>query len=349
MKTRQELLSFFFNGHLPRLWCPPLTHYTSAGELDTDRITAHWKWMKPHVNAFLVPGTTGDGWELSDNETDQLLEFAINLAKKIDVFLLYGVMKPTVEEMKKSIEKFQQKLLVKTGQTDILVAMKESRIYGITVCPPSGAYLLQHEIGQALNEVLNFGLPTAIYQLPQITENEICTDLFLKLAEENPNFLLLKDTSGEDKIALEADGSHGVFLVRGAEGDYAKWLKESGGPYDGFLLSSCNCFSLYLQKMIQMLEVGESDLANEMSTKLTTIFYNVFQLVKDLPYGNPFTNTNKAIDFYMAFGWEAGQKRPPRLHAGELLPTTVLEKTGELLKARSLLPKNGYMNLLNLF
>jgi dihydrodipicolinate synthase/N-acetylneuraminate lyase len=348
MKTRQELLSFFFDGKLPRLLCPPLTHYTSTGELDSDRMTAHWKWMKQHVNGFLVPGTTGDGWELSPAETSQLLDFSITLAKEIDVFLLFGVMKSTGDEMVSSIKEFQHMLQLKTGQSDILQAMKESKIYGITVCPPKGSYLSQQEIGQALSEVLEFGLPTTIYQLPQITENEISSDLFLQLAGDYANFIMVKDTSGKDKIALEAS-SHGIYLVRGAEGNYVNWLKESGGPYDGFLLSSANCFSLYLKKMIEMLEVGESALAGDMSNKLTMIFNDVFQLVKDLPYGNPFTNTNKAIDFFLAYGQEADKMGLPRLHSGNQLPMNIMVKTRDILKARSLLPKNGYMNILNLF
>ena len=349
MKTRHELLSFFFEGQLPRLWCPPLTHYTKNGEIDTDRMTAHWKWMRPHVKGFLVPGTTGDGWELSEDETDRLLDFTISLAKEIDVFLLFGVLNSTGAEMVVSIGKMLQKLKQKTGNSDALQAMKESRIYGITVCPPTGSYLTQREIGETLENVLDFEIPTAIYQLPQITGNEISTDLFLRLAADYSNFILLKDTSGEDKIALEANVGHGVFLVRGAEGDYAKWLKESGGPYDGLLLSSANCFSLHLQKMVQMLEVGESGLADEMSAKLTVIFGDVFQLASDLPYGNPFTNANKAIDFYLAYGQEAYKMDPPQLHAGAALPSAILQATEEILKARSLFPKNGYMNLLSLF
>lgn len=349
MKTRHELISYFFGGKMPRLWCPPLTHYTQDGELDTERIKAHWKWMRPHVPGFLVPGSTGDGWEMSEAEIDKLFEFVLRLAPQIDAFVLFGVLKTEGEAMVNTIKAMIEKLQRYTGESDVLSAMKASRVYGITVCPPKGAFLTQEEIGAVLKEVLAFDIPTAIYQLPQVTENEISTDLFLSLAEEFSNFILLKDTSGEDRIALEAEPGHGVFLVRGAEGRYAEWLKESGGPYDGLLLSTCNCFALHLDKMIQMLELDQSDLAQEMSDKLTAIANAAFGLVAGLSDGNPFANANKAIDHFMAFGEDALQQPPPRLHAGSTIPNEVLTKTMEILRERSLLRKSGYMNQLRLF
>ena len=64
-------------------------------------------------------------------------------------------------------------------------------------------------------------------------------ELVAGLAERFPNLLLFKDSSGTDEVALSGRMPAGVTLLRGAEGDYAQWSKAHGGPYDGFLLSSC--------------------------------------------------------------------------------------------------------------
>ncbi|MBS3808941.1 MAG: hypothetical protein KGY38_02150, partial [Desulfobacterales bacterium] len=72
---RKALMGKFFPEGVPRLWCPLLTHYTKGGALDKKRIAAHIKHIRPWVPAFLVPGSTGDGWEMDSAETDSLLDF----------------------------------------------------------------------------------------------------------------------------------------------------------------------------------------------------------------------------------------------------------------------------------
>ena len=66
--SRREWLSRLFpEGTVPQLWCPPLTHYLSSGEIDSARIAAHLRFISPWVKGLLVPGSTGDGWELTLN------------------------------------------------------------------------------------------------------------------------------------------------------------------------------------------------------------------------------------------------------------------------------------------
>ena len=62
--VRAELVARLFPEGVPTLWCPPLTHYLPDGGLDRARVKAHLEFMSPWVKGLLVPGTTGDGWEL---------------------------------------------------------------------------------------------------------------------------------------------------------------------------------------------------------------------------------------------------------------------------------------------
>ena len=62
-ETRRELMSRPFPEGIPRLWCPLLTHYDDAVRINFDRMSAHLGHIGRWVKGYLVPGTTGDGWE----------------------------------------------------------------------------------------------------------------------------------------------------------------------------------------------------------------------------------------------------------------------------------------------
>ena len=341
---RQGILWEVMGGPVPRLWCPPLTHYRTNGELDKDRMMAHWDFMIPHVNAFLIPGSTSDGWEMTDDWVSSLLNFALELAERFDARLLIGALKTTASETCEMISNTVALLKKKTGVQDTMQALKQSRVCGFTVCPPQGTDLTHDEIQEALESVLNLGLPTAFYQLPQITGNEMSPMQVSDLAEHYPNLILLKDSSGNDTVALEDKGKTGIWYMRGAEGDYAKWLKESGGPYDGLLVSTANCFAEQLKQLVKLLEEGKNSEAFDLSNHLTGVLSNVFEVVSGLPEGNPFTNATKAIDHFMGYGQKAEKFSPPRLHAGIHLPERIIQEVGRRLNKAGLIPKKGYLD-----
>ena len=340
---RTALMTRLIGPEIPRLWCPPLTHYHADRRFDVERMRVHWRTMAPHVGGFLTPGSTGDGWEMTDAEIAALLEIAIDLAIQLDTRILVGVLRTEVDAMVEVIARTMARLRRRAGTEDALEALVRSHVGAFTICPPAGSTLTQTEIGAGLRRVLDMGLPTALYQLPQVTENEIGPPLFAELAASYPNLLFLKDTSGEDHVPQVDCGDSGVFLVRGAEGDYAAWLRESGGPYEGLLLSTANCFAPELAGMIRDLEDGDSAAADATSARLTEVVTAVFDLVEGLPNGNAFANANKAMDHWMAHGPAAVTAAPPRLYAGSRLPEAVIVAAGESLDAHGLLPAQGYL------
>ena len=329
---------------VPRLWCPPLTHYKKNGQLDKDRMTAHWAFMLPHVNAFLLPGSTSDGWEMTDDELLLLLDFALEFAERFDIRFLIGALKTTASDTCEMLSNTVKLLKEKTGTQDTTEALKQSSVCGFTVCPPHGTGLAQDEIQAALKSVLDLGLPTALYQLPQITGNEMSPGVVFELAEHYSNLIFLKDSSGNDTVALEDKGKSGIWFMRGAEGEYAKWLKESGGPYDGLLVSTANCFAKQLIHLLTLLEKGKIEKAVALSNHLTDVLSNIFNIVGSLSEGNPFTNANKAIDHFMGYGQEAERISPPMLHAGIPLPAKVIHDVGSILNMAGLIPRKGYLD-----
>jgi dihydrodipicolinate synthase/N-acetylneuraminate lyase len=244
--------------------------------------------------------------------------------------VLVGVLKTSVEEMLACID----------AMNDIL---EHPAVAGITVCPPKGKELSQQVIHDGLATVLKKGRPTALYQLPQVTQNEMSAETIFALAAEFSNFMLFKDTSGEDRVAKSGLDFGGVFLVRGAEqGGYAPWPRTAGGPYDGFLLSTANVFSKELDAMMRLLDEGNIAAAQAMSAKLVEVVSLAFSIVSQFPVGNAFANANKMLDHCMAFGDGALLIDPPLLYTGARLPKSFIVSALTLLHQHSLLPNIGY-------
>jgi len=342
-ERRAAALRRLFPGSVPGLWCPLLTHYNTEGALDASRIAAHLRHLAFHVKGFLIPGSTGDGWELSDAEFRQLIEVALDQVEDLNLNLLIGILKPDASTAATAINEITGFIKSRTGRTDPAVALGEARVCGFTVCPPRGSEVSQPEIERALTSILEAGLPTAVYQLPQVTQNEISPEVASNLATRFENFLMFKDSSGTDRVALSGKGLAGVFTVRGAEGDYAQWLRPAGGPYNGFLLSTANCFARELGQLIEDISARGFDAAKKMSERLSMVIGEAFRLVNPLPDGNPYANANKAMDHFFAYGPQAASVPPPRLHAGSHLPVEMIRATGEILSRYDLMPDQGYL------
>jgi dihydrodipicolinate synthase/N-acetylneuraminate lyase len=342
-EKRQELVSKLFPGGIPRLWCPLLTHYREDISIDIPRMKAHFNHIVPWVKGYLMPGSTGDGWELNREESMEVIEFALQMARENDAYVLLGALKSDVDTMQQTIDEMLQRLHELTEIKDIMNCLASAHVCGFTVTPPTGESLDQKIIHRALSQIIEKDLPIALYQLPQVTHNEMAPETFEQLVQNYSNVILFKDSSGYDRIALADIDPGDVYLVRGAEGDYAKWLKDAGGRYDGFLLSTANCFPSQIMAVIEHIENGDLKSARELSRRLTTVINNVFELVQSVPSGNAFTNANKAIDHYYAFGETAAERKGPMLHGGIHLSADVIIATGEILVKYDLMPENGYL------
>jgi len=343
-ERRRDLLGRLFPDGPPRLWCPPLAHYTAEGELDGPRIAAHLDHLAPLARGWLAPGSTGDGWEMNPAEQREFLRLVLERARLRGAAVLIGVLRTDANEARQSIEQTFEMLESHAPERDRDESLLAAGACGFTVCPPAGAALSQAEIGEGLRKILGLGAPTALYQLPQVTGNEMTPELVAELATEFDNFILLKDTSGQDRVAVSGCDLQGVFLVRGAEGEYARWLREGGGPYHGFLLSTANCFAPQLSEMLSLMERGERESAAKVIAPVEAVVAAAFELVADLPWGNAFTNANKALDHFMAHGAGAAGLPPPRLYCGERLPQAVVARAGRLLEQHGLMPARGYMD-----
>jgi dihydrodipicolinate synthase/N-acetylneuraminate lyase len=341
-EARRAVVQRLLPEGIPSLWCPSLTHFTDDGAIDRPRMRAHLASMFPYVRGFLLPGSTGEGWELSDAEVRELVTFMAGEIHARGGHLLIGALKPTVAEAMRAIRDAEAALALPIGTEEMLDGFARRSVAGFTLCPPAGASRTQEELRAGLDEALSLGAPVSLYQLPQVTGNELSAETLSALAARHPNFILFKDTSGEDRVA--SAGFRDVFLVRGAEGGYAGHLSGNGGRYDGFLLSTANCFGRQLAEMIEDVRRGRTARAEAFSRTLTALATEVFDLAGKVGYGNAFTNANKAMDHFFAHGPGAADLAPPRLRSGKRLPAALIDAAGDALRRHGLMPQRGYLS-----
>jgi 4-hydroxy-tetrahydrodipicolinate synthase len=343
-EERQALMREFFPEGIARLWCPLLTHFSAADTIDLARMSAHFRHIAPWVKGLLVPGTTGEGWELNDEESLSVTEFALRMAREHGTKLLLGALRTDTDSVKKMIS-LMLPLIDKTWTIDskTVAGLSAAGVCGFAVCPPKGKSLTQADMEAGISVIMDLGLPVALYQLPYITENEVAPETFEKLVHKYSNLVFFKDSSGRDLIAASGVDKGGVFLVRGGEGDYIRWLKVAGGFYDGFLLSVTNSFSPEMSLLIELLDAGDRIRAAEISQRVSKTLFQTISLVKSLPYGNPFTNANKAIDHFFAYGPTAQKKSGPVLKNGIQIPADIILAAGDILRTYLLMPEKGYL------
>jgi len=341
---RRALISRLFPDGPPTLWCPPLTHYTATGRLDRPRIAAHLRSFAPYAKGVLVPGSTGDGWEMDDPMARELLNLVLGLAPDLGIVVLVGALKPNPDAVCRTIADTATWLRRRASTNNNAEAMAAARVVGYAFCPPTGATLPQSTIRNGLASALELGLPSALYQLPQVTQNEVAPETVAALAARFGNLYMMKDSSGADRVAVSGLDLGGLFLVRGAECDYRRWFHAAGGPYRGFLLSTANCFAPLLHGMLDAQAHDRTADAHAASELVSRAISGVFDLVADLPHGNMYTNANKAIDHFMAHGPNAAALDTPMLHAGMRLPMAVVDATGALLTQLGLMPAKGYLD-----
>ena len=295
----------------PPLWCPLLSRYHVDGTLDTDAMRQHAATLRPVVDGLLMPGSTGDGWQLTDNETTDVTRLGVALARDFGFELLCGAFAATSEGILERVQRVRD-----AGATQI------------AVCAPHGDRS-QAEIEDTLERVLSLGLSTALYQLPQVTGNRIAPGTAASLARRHPNFQWFKDSSGEDTVALSGELPASVVLVRGAEGDYARWLAPAG-PYRGFLLSTANVFARELARILE-----NPRAAATLSAAVSARVGDAFEAVADCQHGNAFANANKALEHILTHGTKHWHDAPaPVLHGGHRLPETALARLAKAMESR---------------
>jgi 4-hydroxy-tetrahydrodipicolinate synthase len=318
------------------LWVPLLTHYRPSGDgvaIDTVRTGAHVRSIRPAVNQFLIAGSTGDGWEIGLEAFLKLIEMTRNAEVFGGSRLLFGALRPSTEQVVDWVRALDRDLADRGPPA--------GELCGIAVCTPVDPNASQDTIRGHYETILaSTKLEVAVYQLPQVTGCRIGPETMLRIAE-NTRVTMFKDTSGEDTVA-NAGELRNVLLVRGAEGGYIDWLRPTG-PYDGWLLSTGNVFGPLLRRMIQLHGDRQTSRARELSSVMTGLVSALFDAAKDVPFGNPFSNANRAADHLLATGRDWRHAPSPLTASGNALPPDLLSSAEDILGYLPTVAERGYL------
>jgi dihydrodipicolinate synthase/N-acetylneuraminate lyase len=236
----------------------------------------------------LVCGTTGDGWILSDKLINDWLEILTEKNFLTDQNkILFGAFGNTTKEV------LHRAKLIEDYLTDHTC---EASFFGLTLCAPVNEKITQNEIIKHFEKIIeNTLLPISIYQLPQVVKCEIKPETLKYLKDKfKKRIVLFKDTSDEDKVIDSKIDFGDLKFLRGAEKNYFDHIKPRG-KYDGFLLSTANCFGKVLREILKEVEKNNFEKAENLSKKLSDVIRVSFDKGEKLNFGNPFSNVNKAF------------------------------------------------------
>lgn len=316
----------------PRLWFPPLTYYKADGSLDLERMEQMLARVHPYCQGVLVPGSTGDGWILPEAEQEAIVRRFLKGFGFGRFRMFIGALKPTAADTKAAIARWCGILREVSGQADDAQAMEALGVAGFVICAPNG---VQDPAAQeaALSEVLDLGLPTAFYQLPQVTGVLVDPALVAALAERYPNLILGKDSGGGDEMAKSRLLSSRLMLLRGAEGDPTAMLRGAEPVYDGLLLSTVNCFPAEYDALLA--GTGEFGAFGE-------VIAETFAAAAEAPVSNAFSDANRAMDHVLYHGKKTLEQPAPLCIGGKPLPMELVKLAYDAMDRRGLVPETGY-------
>jgi dihydrodipicolinate synthase/N-acetylneuraminate lyase len=318
------------------LWVPVLTHYeaTPKRRLDRARTAEHLAHIAPYVRQYLIAGTTGDGWEMSDETLADWIDFTQTPGILTqDQTVLFGAFGDTTDAVIARAQMIEQALDAKP---------LAARYAGLTLCAPVSKTATQGEIADHFHRILAATTsPIAIYQLPQVVHCEIAPETFAALAASD-RVTLFKDTSGADKVAASGVSTGSARLLRGAEGDYAAQMKPNG-KYDGWLLSTANSLAQQLRAIADKVASGDQQSATTDSKTVSKLVVSLFAAAEGLPHGNPFSNANRAVDHILAYG-QGWRNASATIASGPALPEDFLASIEALLNDAGLATNAGYIS-----
>jgi 4-hydroxy-tetrahydrodipicolinate synthase len=281
-----------------------VTPFHEDGSLDVDGAATLARWLVDQGNDGLVlSGTTGEAPTLSDDEAVALWR-AVRAA--VDVPLLAGT---GSNETRHTVELSQR--AAETGVDGLLVV---SPYYNRP--PQSGLDLHYRAVAAATD------LPVVMYDVPSRTGRAIAVGTIVRLANEVPNIVGLKDARGNPSQAAE--------IIAGAPDDFDLYSGDTGLTLSLLAVGAvgvvgvCSHWTAGLHaEMIAAFEKGDVQTARQINARLAPSFA--------VESSETWVHTAAAKAAMTALGQPAGPCRLPLPPLGDDVHTavrTVLDDLG---------------------
>ncbi len=238
------------------------------------------------VHGIFPFGTNGEGYILSMEEKEEILEAAIDQVKgRVPIYAGTGCI----------------------STRDTIVMSKRAEKLGadiLSIITPSFAVASQKELYDHYCEVAkHVNIPIVLYNIPPRTGNKILPETVAKLARDVDVIMGAKDSSGDIDnlkayIRETRDVGKDFAVLAGNDGAILTCLKEGGS---GGIAGRANLYPHTVASIYDLFVAGKEEEALKVQETIVSI-QRVFK------YGNPNTIIKKAVNL---LGYPVGDCRKP--------------------------------------
>lgn len=232
-------------------------------EVDYESFAATVDWQVETGIDFLVPlGTTGETPTLSESEKLQVLEVTLQHAKGRPV--MAGVGSNSL-----------------TGTLANIRLLQDADAFLVVVPfynkpPQRGMYQYFKAVAESTDK------PIVLYNVPGRTGSNIEAETVLKLAQDVPNIIGIKEASGKMDQAMKilSGKPDGFGLLSGNDDDTLELMKAGAA---GVISVASNVFPSAMADFVHALEAGKYDEAEKMNARLKPLFKALFVEPNPIP------------------------------------------------------------------
>ncbi len=232
-------------------------------EVDYESFAATVDWQVETGIDFLVPlGTTGETPTLTESEKLQILEVTLQHAKGRPVMAGVGSnsLKGTLANIR----------LLQDADAFLVVVPFYNKP------PQRGMYQYFKAVAESTDK------PIVLYNVPGRTGSNIEAETVLKLAQDVPNIIGIKEASGKMDQALKilSGKPDGFGLLSGNDDDTLELMKAGAA---GVISVASNVFPSAMADFVHALEAGKYDEAEKMNARLKPLFKALFVEPNPIP------------------------------------------------------------------
>ena len=234
-----------------------------GGEVDYESFAATVDWQVETGIDFLVPlGTTGETPTLSESEKLQVLEVTLQHAKGRPV--MAGVGSNSLAGTLANIR------LLQDADAFLVVVPFYNKP------PQRGMYQYFKAVAESTDK------PIVLYNVPGRTGSNIEAETVLKLAQDVPNIIGIKEASGKMDQAMKilSGKPDGFGLLSGNDDDTLELMKAGAA---GVISVASNVFPSAMADFVHALEAGKYDEAEKMNARLKPLFKALFVEPNPIP------------------------------------------------------------------
>lgn len=234
-----------------------------GGEVDYESFAATVDWQVETGIDFLVPlGTTGETPTLTESEKLQVLEVTLQHAKGRPV--MAGVGSNSL-----------------TGTLANIRLLQDADAFLVVVPfynkpPQRGMYQYFKAVAESTDKAI------VLYNVPGRTGSNIEAETVLKLAQDVPNIVGIKEASGKMDQAMKilSGKPDGFGLLSGNDDDTFELMKAGAA---GVISVASNVFPSAMADFVHALEAGKYDEAEKMDARLKPLFKALFVEPNPIP------------------------------------------------------------------